>query len=197
MRRFSLTMAGMSAFILVSALTIPASATAQGDQQPAGGACVSPLPPPPFGAFGGRGGRGFGRGGPPPDGGARPDSAAPRGRGGRDGRGMRGCPPFFPDSLALSAAQSQQIVALRAAFHQQNAPAFAQLKAISDSARAAMNAGATRDQMRAIMEQAKPINESLRAGNKQVQGQVEALLSPGQLAWMKAFRPPHPRKTHN
>jgi hypothetical protein len=107
---------------------------------------------------------------------------------------MHGCPPFFPDSLALSATQSQQIVALRAAFRQQNAPAFAQLKAISDSARAAMSAGATRDQMRAIMAQAKPINESLRAGGQQVQSQVEALLTPGQLAWMKAVRPPPHRR---
>ncbi len=194
MRRFLLAIAGMTALILISALTIPVSAIAQGNQQ-AAGACVSPLPPPPFGAFGGRGGRGFGRGGPPPDGAARPDSTAPHGRGGRGGRGMRpaGCPPFFPDSLALSPTQSQQIVALRATFRQQNAPAFTQLRAISDSARAAMNAGATRDQMRAIMEQAKPINESLRAGSQQVQSQVEALLTPGQLAWMKAFHPPHRR----
>jgi Spy/CpxP family protein refolding chaperone len=162
MRSFSLTLIGLGAF---GALAISAGAAptgAQAGQQQAAGACVSPLPMPLGAALGGRGA----------------------------GRASRrpGCPPFFPDSLALSPAQQQQIVALRAAFRQSNAAPFARLTAISDSARAARAAGATPDQVRAIEDQARPIEKSLRPGNEQVQLKIEAVLTPGQLAWMRAFR---------
>jgi Spy/CpxP family protein refolding chaperone len=175
MRTNSLMAIAIGAFAVLAGATTRAAA--QGGQQQAGAggdACVSPLPMPPFGGRGGMGGPGHG--GPPPG-----------GRGGRGGR--RGCPPFFPDSLALTAAQKQQIVSLRAGFQQAHASQFAQLKTISDSARAARQAGLPSDQVRAIMAQAKPIHEALRGPGEQVQQQVEATLTPGQLAWMQSHRP--------
>jgi hypothetical protein len=134
------------------------------------------------GPTGGRGGRG--RGGPP-DSTARSDSSARR----RPPR-ARGCPPFFPDSLALSVAQKQQIVSLRATFAQNHATEFAQLRAIDQNARTARDGGQTEAQVRAIMAQAEPIRKALREPEKQMQNQVEATLSAGQLAWMKAHAPP-------
>jgi hypothetical protein len=144
--------------------------------------CVSPLPMPMMGgpgAFGpgGRGGRG-GRGASG-DSTARPDSAARR-------RPPRGCPPFFPDSLALSASQKQQIVSLRSAFAQNHATELGQLQSIAQNAHAARQAGQTDEQVRAIMAQAAPIRKALRTPEQQVQKQVEATLSAGQLTWMKA-----------
>jgi hypothetical protein len=155
---------------------------------PAGAAgCVSPLPQQ-LGA-GGLGGGGFGgRGrGARPDSTARPDSSARR----RPARGAAaGCPPFFPDSLALTAAQKQQIVALRASFAQAHATELAQLQTIAQNARAARQSGQSADQVRAITAQAQPIRAALNAPEQQVQAQVEATLTPGQLGWMEAHAPP-------
>ena len=118
----------LTASALFLSLTQPLAA--QGARRTGGGAgaddCVSPLPMPMMGGpTGGRGGRGRGA---PPDSTTQSDSSARR----RAPR-ARGCPPFFPDSLALSAAQKQQIVSLRATFAQSHATEFAQLRAILDS----------------------------------------------------------------
>jgi hypothetical protein len=172
-------------------LTVAQPLAAQGARRIGGaagaGGCVSPLPMPMgggAGAFGagGRGGRGRGAGS---DSTARPDSSARR----RPAR-ARGCPPFFPDSLALTAAQKQQIVSLRATFAQNHATEFAQLRAIEQNARTAREGGQTDAQLRAITAQAEPIRKALREPEKQMQNQVEATLSAGQLAWMKAHSPP-------
>ena len=101
----------------------------------------------------------------------------------------RGCPPGFPDSLALTAAQKQQIVSLRAAFAQAHASELAQLQTIAENARAARQAGQSQDQVRTITSQAAPIRTALRAPGEQLQQQVEATLTAGQLAWMRSHGP--------
>jgi len=165
----------------------PASAQSTGGTAGAAAGCVSPLPMPMGGAGGG--GR-FGAGGRAR--GARPDSSARSDSGARRRPPRaRGCPPFFPDSLALSAAQKQQIVSLRATFAQNHSADYAQLRTIDQNARTAREAGQTDAQVRAIMAQAEPIRKALREPEKQLQNRIEATLSAGQLAWMKAHsRPP-------
>lgn len=169
-------------------LVVAPAIGAQGAQPTAasagGSACVSPLPQPLEGGPGGFGmrGRGGRRGGP--DSLARGDSM-PRRRPPR----ARGCPPGFPDSLALAPAQKQQIVSLRAAFAQSHATELAQLQTISENARAARQAGQSEDQVRAISSQAAPIRAALRAPGRQLQQQVEATLTANQLAWMRSHGP--------
>lgn len=132
---------------------------------------------------GGRGGRGRG---PRPDSSASSDSTARP----RPARGRGGCPPFFPDSLALTPAQKQQIVTLRANFAQTHSAELAQLRSIEQNARQARQSGQTDDQVRAIQVQAEPIRKGLREPEQALQVKVEATLTPGQLAWMKAHMPP-------
>ncbi len=168
------------------ALVAPRDLSAQrGGANP--NACVSPMPMPIGGGPGmfgaGRGGRGRGQ---RPDSSASSDSTArprpPRGRG--------GCPPYFPDSLALTPAQKQQIVNLRTNFAQTHSAELAQLRSIEENARQARQSGQTDDQVRAIQAQAAPIRTGLREPEQAMQVKIEATLTPGQLAWMKAHMPP-------
>jgi len=65
------------------------------------------------------------------------------------------------------------------------------LRTIDQNARTAREAGQTDAQVRAIMARAEPIRKALREPEKQLQNRIEATLSAGQLAWMKAHsRPP-------
>jgi len=98
----------------------------------------------------------------------------------------------FPDSLKLTPAQQAQIQALRDAFEAANKADLDALKAIHDAAVTAIKAGKTRDEVRAILETAKPILERLAANLAALRAAIGAVLTPEQQAWIAAHRPSGP-----
>ncbi len=94
----------------------------------------------------------------------------------------------LPDSLKLTDAQKTAIKALHDAFATAHAAQFAQLKAIHEQARAAYKAGATKAEVRAILEKGKPIMESMRADFDALRAKVDAILTPAQKAWREAHK---------
>lgn len=104
-----------------------------------------------------------------------------------DGRTMR---PAFPDSIALSAEQRAQMLALRQAFRAEHQEALDDLRAIFQAARAARADGATREEVRAILVTARPIVEALRPDVIALHTALRALLTDAQRAWIAANRPP-------
>ena len=105
--------------------------------------------------------------------------------------GRSGFPPF-PDSIALSDAQKAQMQALRDAFRTAHQSDLDALKAIFDQARAAHDAGATRDSVRTILQQARAIQQSLQAAVDALHQGILAVLTDAQRAWLAAHRPPPP-----
>lgn len=103
-------------------------------------------------------------------------SSVPRGPAFDNGRGI-------PDSLKLTAAQEAAIKALHDAFAAAHKAQFDQLKAIRDEALAAIKAGKTRDDVRAILEKGKPIMDAMKADFDALRAAVAALLTPAQKAW--------------
>ena len=110
--------------------------------------------------------------------GSRPDARGP------------GAP--FPDDLKLTDAQKTAIQAARNAFQTANAADLAALEAIHQEARAAMQAGKTRAEVRAIIEKAKPILGRLKGGFDALHAAIEAVLTPAQKAWIAAHKPEGP-----
>lgn len=106
--------------------------------------------------------------------------------------GRTGRPPL-PDSLALSTAQLESIAALREAFKTEHAEELTALKAIFDEARAARQSGATRDEVRAILIEGRPIHEALRPDVQALHEAIRAVLTDAQRAWIAANRPAGPR----
>lgn len=98
----------------------------------------------------------------------------------------------LPDSLALTATQQEAIAALKAAFKTANAEPLAQLKAIFDEAKAARQAGKTREEVRAILEQARPIRDALKPAMEALHTAIRAVFTDAQRAWLDANRPPMP-----
>jgi len=98
----------------------------------------------------------------------------------------------LPDSLALTQTQRDSIDGLKAAFKAANAEPLAQLKAIFDEARAARQAGKTRDEVRAILEEARPIRDALRPAVEALHAAIRAVFTDAQRAWLEANRPPMP-----
>jgi Spy/CpxP family protein refolding chaperone len=107
------------------------------------------------------------RGGPPPT-----------GMGGRGGPGGR-CAQT-PDSL--TDAQKVQVRTLAQAFTSAHAAQLDSLRAIADAARSAREAGQTPNEVRAIMEMGRPINDALAPVRKAFSETVVTLLTPAQLA---------------
>jgi hypothetical protein len=105
--------------------------------------------------------------------------------------GRTGFPPF-PDSLALSASQQASIDALHTAFQATHQADLDALKAIFEQARAAHDAGASRDSIRAILEQGKPIGQALQAAVDALHTALLAVLTDAQKAWLQLHRPPPP-----
>ena len=95
----------------------------------------------------------------------------------------------FPDSLKLTPAQQAQIQALRAAFNAANAADLAALEAIRVQAAAAIKAGKTRDEVRAILETAKPILDRLKPKFDALGTATQTVLTAAQKAWITAHKP--------
>ena len=93
-----------------------------------------------------------------------------------------------PDSLKLTDAQKAAIKALHDAFAAAHKTQFDQLKAIREEARAAIKAGKTRAEVRAIMEKSRVIMEAMKADFEALRAAVAAVLTPEQKAWAAAHR---------
>jgi Spy/CpxP family protein refolding chaperone len=94
----------------------------------------------------------------------------------------------LPDAIKLTAEQKAAIAALHDAFMKANAADIAALQAIEDQAKAAIKAGKSRDEVRAILAKAEPIRERLEAAFKKLQADIWAIYTPEQRAWIEAHR---------
>jgi len=95
----------------------------------------------------------------------------------------------LPDSLALTQAQQDSITVLKTAFQTANQPALDSLKTIFDAAKAARDAGATREEVHTILEQGKAIRDALRPAVEALHAAIRAVLTDAQRAWLDANRP--------
>jgi hypothetical protein len=95
---------------------------------------------------------------------------------------ITGRQPPEPRPCALTEAQRNEISTLRAAFQEENAADMALIRAVHDRARAAQAAGASRDQISAILAEAKPALERLRAAREALHASIQAVLTPQQQA---------------
>jgi Spy/CpxP family protein refolding chaperone len=95
---------------------------------------------------------------------------------------------LLPDALKLTAEQKAAIAALHDAFMKANAADIAALQAIEQEARAAVKAGKSRDEIRAILAKAAPIRERLDAAFRKLQADIWAVYTPEQRAWIEAHR---------
>lgn len=101
--------------------------------------------------------------------------------------------PRLPDELRLTAEQRAEMEALRTAFRTEHAVELDAMKAIFEEARAARLAGATREEVRAILIEARPIGLTIREDVWALHLAIRAVLTPEQLAWIAAHRPQLPR----
>jgi hypothetical protein len=112
-------------------------------------------------------------------------------QGGRPFDGRTGAPPF-PDSLKLSDEQKAEIEALRTAFRTEHQTELDQLRAIFDEARDARDGGATREEVRAILEDGHSIGEALRDDVQALHAAIRDVFTDEQIAWLESHRPPPP-----
>ena len=110
--------------------------------------------------------RGGGRGGP-------------GGRGGGPPGGMMRC---AGTADSLTDAQKGQVKSLGDAYVAAHKPALDSLRAIMEASRAAREAGKTPEEMRAIMEQGKSINDGLAPARKEFAEAAIKLLTTSQIA---------------
>jgi Spy/CpxP family protein refolding chaperone len=96
---------------------------------------------------------------------------------------------LLPDAVKLTAEQKAAIAALHDAFMKAIAADIAALQAIEKEARAAVAAGKSRDDVRAILAKADPIRARLDAAFKKLQADIWAVYTPEQRAWIEAHRP--------
>jgi Spy/CpxP family protein refolding chaperone len=88
----------------------------------------------------------------------------------------------------LTDEQKTQITALIAAFETANEADLAAIKAVFEEARAAHQAGATREQISTILQKARAPMERIRAAQRQLDADIRALLTPAQLACFGGIR---------
>ena len=105
------------------------------------------------------------------------------GRGGQPGRGGPGGMMRCAQSAdSLTDTQKGQVRTLSDAFVAAHKPSLDSLRAIMDAGRAAREGGKSPEEMRAIMEQSKPINDGLAPARKEFSEAVIKLLTPSQIA---------------
>lgn len=126
----------------------------------------------------------------PPFMGGMPFGGAPLGA--ADGRGPGAT---FPDSIKLSDAQKSQIQALVTAFQTANKTDLDAMKAAMDAAHAAMRAGKTHDEVKAILETAKAAADRVHAKGESLRASIDNVLTALQRAWLAAHKPDHPPRT--
>jgi Spy/CpxP family protein refolding chaperone len=99
----------------------------------------------------------------------------------------------LPPDLALSGAQLAQIAALIDAFVAATAPGREALAAIREEAAAARSAGATPDEVRAILAAGQEIRQRLHEAELMLRRAIMGVLTPAQRAWLTNRPPPEPR----
>jgi Spy/CpxP family protein refolding chaperone len=109
-----------------------------------------------------------------------------------DGRGPGAA---FPDSIKLTAEQKTQIQALVAAFAAANAADIAAMHAAHRAARDAHRAGKSREEIKAILDAAKPAADRVRTNADALRAAIGNVLTPLQRAWLDAHKPSHPPRT--
>jgi hypothetical protein len=82
---------------------------------------------------------------------------------------------------SLTDDQKAQVKSLAEAFNQAHAPQLDSLRAIMQAANAARQAGQTPDQVRAIMDQGRAINDELAPARKDFHDNVVKLLTQAQI----------------
>jgi len=102
--------------------------------------------------------------------------------------GRTGRPPL-PDSLKLSDEQRAEMDSIRAAFRTANEEALDSLRDIFQEARTARMAGASREEVRAILETGRPIAQALRPAVIALHEALRAVLTDAQRAWIETHRP--------
>jgi len=96
---------------------------------------------------------------------------------------------LLPDALKLTAEQKAAIAALHDAFMKAVAGDIAALQAIEKEAKAAIRAGKSREQVRAILATGAPILARLDAAFRKLQADIWVVYTPEQRAWIEAHRP--------
>jgi len=95
---------------------------------------------------------------------------------------------LLPDSLKLTVEQKAAIASLHDGFMTANAAAIAALQSIEQQAKAAIKAGKSRAEVRAILEEAAPILARLDASFRKLQADIWAVYTPAQRAWIESHR---------
>lgn len=95
-----------------------------------------------------------------------------------------------PAALQPTDAQKSAITSARTAFESANAADLAALDAVRLKADSARRAGASRDQVRTILESGRAIAERLRPAMEGLRKTVDGILTAEQKAWLEANRPP-------
>lgn len=96
---------------------------------------------------------------------------------------------FLPRELQLTAEQKAAIAALHEAFMKATAADVAALRAIEREAHDAKAAGKTREEIRAILARAIPIQERLQAAFAKLRADIWAVYTPEQRAWIESHKP--------
>ena len=96
---------------------------------------------------------------------------------------------MLPPELALSAEQKAAIASLHEAFKLATASDVAALRALEAEARAAKQAGKSRDEIHAILARGAPILAHLGEAFAALQAAIWQIYTPEQRAWIEAHRP--------
>ena len=95
----------------------------------------------------------------------------------------------LPEHLRLTVEQKAAIAALHDAFAKATAADVAARRAIEQEARAAIKAGKSREEVRAILAKAEPIRVRLDAAFTKLRADIWAIYTPDQKAWIESHRP--------
>jgi Spy/CpxP family protein refolding chaperone len=95
----------------------------------------------------------------------------------------------LPDHLKLTTEQQSLIRALLQAFAETTKADREALAAVMQRARAAIQAGQSRDEVRAILAEGDPIRRRLHEAEQNLHSQIEAVLTAEQKAWLAANGP--------
>lgn len=98
----------------------------------------------------------------------------------------------LPEELRLTDEQKAAIQALREEFRSAHQEDLDALRAIFSEARAARQAGASREEVHAILEQGRPLIQGLRTAVRNLHEAINAILTPEQREYRRRHRPRMP-----
>ena len=95
----------------------------------------------------------------------------------------------LPDELQLTAEQKAAIAALHEAFTAEHADEVAALRQLEEQIKQKRRAGAPREEIHALLEQARPILQGLADDFAALQEAIWAVYTPEQRAWIESHKP--------